>query len=110
MLSPANLRLQAGKLPHPINQAKLHSSLSMAMARIQDLRQRVITVPLMRNPHLMMTGDSVLMGLHQLPSADKMLRFDAYVAQEFLARCHRQELVGGHGLPQLADYIPVVNL
>jgi hypothetical protein len=39
-----------------------------------------------------------------------MLRFDAYVAQEFLARCHRQELVGGHGLPQLADYIPVVNL
>jgi hypothetical protein len=64
----------------------------------------------MRNPHLMMAGDSVLMGLHQLPSADKMLRFDAHIAQEFFARCHRQELVGGHGLPQLADYVPVVNL
>lgn len=110
VLAPADLGAEAGELPDAADLAVPVGVGAVGVALDGDLGARPVRVALVRHPQLVVADDLGVRDPLVRRAPDEVLRHQERVAEHRVARDHRDELLGRHGLPQLVQERTVVNL
>jgi hypothetical protein len=109
VLVPPDIRVQASELPYAVDLLVPMDVVAVRVALDGDVRAGLVAVLLVRHTELVVANDLVIRDLLPLGAADEVLGHEGGVAEDLGVRGHLDELVCGHGLPDLVEERAVVD-
>jgi hypothetical protein len=109
VLEPPDIRVEAGELPHAVDLLVPVGVVAVSVALDGDVCAGLVAVLLVGHAELVVADDLVVRDLLPLGAADEVLGHEGGVAEDLGVRGHLDELVCGHGLPDLVEERAVVD-
>lgn len=109
VLGPPDVGVEAGELPHAVDLLVPVGVVAVSVALDGDVLAGLVAVLLVGNTELVVADDLVVRDLFPLGAADEVLGHKSGVAEDFGVGGHLDELVGGHGFPELVEEGAVVD-